>query len=105
MYLLLNISCFAVYLVDAIFCSSAEAISLLAAAGFITMLIVAALCYIRWHGKFSKWNSSDCSDTAKNSQSVIPQMNERKNTLSPETPVHRYVFCHRLPALKQLNSS
>lgn len=59
---------------------SVEAITLLAVAGFFTVLIVTALCYISWHGKFSKSNAAtlpknkhqDNSSPKQNVQRTIP---------------------------------
>jgi Na+/melibiose symporter-like transporter len=53
--------------------SSDEAVVLLVAAGLITIIIVTALCYIRWHSKFSKSNPSESSNRpTENSQSITP---------------------------------
>jgi cytoskeletal protein RodZ len=72
------------------FHSSDEAVVLLVAAGLITIIIVTALCYIRWHNKFSKSNPSESSErSTKNLQSVTPN-------LSLETSTERYVFHQRL---------
>jgi hypothetical protein len=62
------------------FCSSVEAITLLAVAGFFTVLIVTALCYISWHGKFSKSNAA-----------TLPK-NKHQDNSSPKQNVQRYVF-------------
>lgn len=73
-----------------LFCFSVEAVTLLAVSGFITILIVTILCYVRWHSRFLKSDSSEFSHTAKNLETVTAQQNEHQGTLPPQATLKRY---------------
>lgn len=69
---------------------SDEAVVLLVAAGLIVIIIVTALCYIRWHSNFSKSNSSEPSDTStNNSQPITSARNNNQDNLSSQTTAQR----------------
>ncbi|XP_021932025.1 uncharacterized protein LOC110835775 isoform X2 [Zootermopsis nevadensis] len=88
--------------VTAVRCS-VEAVTLLAVSGFITILIVTILCYVRWHSRFLKSDSSEFSHTAKNLETVTAQQNEHQGTLPPQATFKRTIpSCRYAEVLKSI---
>ncbi|XP_021932027.1 uncharacterized protein LOC110835775 isoform X3 [Zootermopsis nevadensis] len=82
---------------------SVEAVTLLAVSGFITILIVTILCYVRWHSRFLKSDSSEFSHTAKNLETVTAQQNEHQGTLPPQATFKRTIpSCRYAEVLKSI---